>query len=612
VSVIRRQYLALAILAAAVFAPLALPQPSAAIAPVSGASYHAASVPTRIADTRASGGFTRISSSEIAVPVRGRGGVPETATVAVLTVTATNTAAAGFVTVWPSGDLRPNASNLNPSAAGQTVANTAPVLIGADGAVKLYTSAGADLLVDLAGWFEPATATTSGRFVSVEPLRAMDTRRSSPLRSGETRALPLATFGVPPDAAAVVVNLTMTNPVGPGFLTVWPAGQPRPNTSAGNVDAPDQTRAVLAVVPTSAAGLSIFASVSTDVLVDVVGFFTGASSPLSSDGLFLPSLPVRVLDTRSEQASAPLYPNGVIEVPVTGAAVWANVTSVPMSGSGYASVFAARTDTGGTSTLNFDAGQVAANSTISRVSAAGLAIRGNGSTQHLIVDSAGTFTGSAAHAASGSAVNDPPPLHLRPRSVAWFSDSIGFESRSEVDAVLRGRGVGSVSYAGFPGTAPCDYMTSMLAAAGKSDVVMFEFSGNRSTACMSEVVADGQVAARFELDARRLAGAYRSSRSKLIVVLAPEIVGSQRSTKTAQVNSMFRRVAADEALAVIDGGALLKGGGAWPQFINGQQARSGDGVHLCPTEFSMTTGCPTASYGASLFAEAVGNGLFGD
>jgi hypothetical protein len=545
------------------------------------------------------------------VPVRGRAGVPESATVAVLTVTATNTAAAGFVTVWPSGDPRPNASNLNPSAAGQTVANTVPVLLGADGAVSLYSSAPADLIIDLAGWFEPATATAAGRFVPVEPIRAMDTRTSSPLRTGESRAVPTAILGVPPDASAVVVNLTMTNPIGPGFLTAWPTGQPRPNASASNVDAPDQTRAVLAVVPMSAAGLSVFASVSSDVLLDVVGYFTGASSPVSSDGLFLPSRPVRALDTRTEQAIAPLYPNGVIEVPVSGAAVWANVTSVPMSGNGYVSSFAARTEAGGTSTLNFDAGQVAANSTISRVSTAGLALRGNGSTQHIIVDSAGTFTGPAAQAGSGEASNDPPPLSLRPRSVVWFSDSIGFESRGEVDAALRARGVGSVNYNGFPGTALCDYMPTMLAAAGQSDVVMFEFSGNRSTACMSDVATDNQVAVRFERDLRRLAAAYRSGRSSLVVVLAPEIVGSQRSTKTAQVNSMFRRVAADEAVALIDGGTLLKGGGAWPRFINGQQARSGDGVHLCPSEFSMTTGCPTSSYGATLFAEAVAAGVFG-
>src|SRR6476659_7909938 len=33
---------------------------------------------------------------------------------------------------------------------------------------------------------------------------------------------------VPGDAKAVVLNVTATNTTGPGFLTVWPCGEPRP------------------------------------------------------------------------------------------------------------------------------------------------------------------------------------------------------------------------------------------------------------------------------------------------------------------------------------------------------------------------------------------------
>jgi hypothetical protein len=568
-------------------------------------TYHAASTPTRLADTRAEGGFTRASASEIVVPVRGRAGVPPPATVAVLTVTATNTAASGFVTVWPSGDPIPNASNLNTNGYGQTVANTVPVRIGSDGAVRLFTSSPADLVVDLAGWFEPALVSAAGRFESVVPRRALDTRTSFALIRNETRTLTAKALGIPIDATAAVLNITMTNSGGAGFLTAWPADGPKPNASTGNVDAPNQTRAVLSVVPMSSAGVSIFTSTATDLLVDVVGYFTGASSPVSSDGLFVPSNPTRLVDTRSEQAVAPLYPNGSIEVPVNGSAVWANLTSVPMSGSGFMSATAARVGTGGTSSLNFEAGRVIANSTISRVSAHGLQLNGFGSTQHVIVDSAGTFTGPAAQSGEGLASNTPPPLELRPRTVSWFSDSIGFESRNEVSTLFRAEGVSSVTYAGFPGTAPCDYMSNMIAAAGKYDVVMLEFAGNRSTACMSDVVSDDEVADRYESAFRLVASAHRLAGSKLIAVLAPEAVGSRSSAKTARVNSMFRRVSADEGVAVIDGGTLLNGGGAWPRFINGQQARSDDGVHLCPAGFSMTT------YGASLFAAAVANGLFG-
>ena len=50
----------------------------------------------------------------VSLQITGRGSVPASGVSAVaLNVTATEAAAAGFVTVWPSGSPRPNASNLN-------------------------------------------------------------------------------------------------------------------------------------------------------------------------------------------------------------------------------------------------------------------------------------------------------------------------------------------------------------------------------------------------------------------------------------------------------------------------------------------------------------------
>ena len=90
-----------------------------------------------------------------------------------------------------------------------------------------------------------------------------------------------------------------------------------------------------AIVPVSAAGLSLFASGGGHVVVDVTGYFTGPSAPPSSAGLFIPLDPTRLYDSRDD-------PNGVltgrttqrVPVPVNGAAMVGNWTMVGCVGVG--------------------------------------------------------------------------------------------------------------------------------------------------------------------------------------------------------------------------------------------------------------------------------------
>jgi hypothetical protein len=79
------------------------------------------------------------------------GDVPSDATAVVLNVTPTEPTAPGFVTVWACGQPRPNASNLNLSAA-STVANLVFAQIGAGGKVCLFTQSGTHLVVDVEGY----------------------------------------------------------------------------------------------------------------------------------------------------------------------------------------------------------------------------------------------------------------------------------------------------------------------------------------------------------------------------------------------------------------------------------------------------------------------------
>jgi hypothetical protein len=71
----------------------------------------------------------------------------------VVNVTADDAAAPGYVTVWPSGQVPPDTSNLNMERAHQTVANLVIVPVGADGAVRVSSLSGTDLIVDDIGRF---------------------------------------------------------------------------------------------------------------------------------------------------------------------------------------------------------------------------------------------------------------------------------------------------------------------------------------------------------------------------------------------------------------------------------------------------------------------------
>jgi outer membrane protein assembly factor BamB len=108
--------------------------------------------PQRILDTRS--GNKLGPNAAMTLQVTGLAGVPAAGVSAVvLNVTVTEPTAESFLTVWPAGQARPLASNLNYVAA-RTVPNLVVVKVGAGGQVDLYNLAGATHVVaDVAGWY---------------------------------------------------------------------------------------------------------------------------------------------------------------------------------------------------------------------------------------------------------------------------------------------------------------------------------------------------------------------------------------------------------------------------------------------------------------------------
>jgi sortase (surface protein transpeptidase) len=372
---------------------------------ITGSSAFQAVPPSRLADTRADQGafgFTRIDGSVVRVQVAGRGGVPANATAAVLNITGVNTTAAGYVTVYPSGTDLPTASNVNFDGAGQVIANMVTVKLGAGGAVDVYMQRPMDVAVDVSGAYVPVSAAVSAGRLVTRPdgaFRVLDTRdRGVGVAGVSSERVDVSTAGVPADAVAVVVNLTATN-TGVGFWTAYPIGQERPTASNLNIDTPGSTRAGQAIVLlTGVAAFNVFSQGGGDLIVDVAGYFTGASAVKSTDGLFLPSNPTRLLDSRNSFAM-PAWGGTTLEFPVYGpvgqvSAAAINITGTQSLIGGFVTAFPAGVARPTASNLNVDTwDQTIANHAIVRVSTRGISLF----TQqglHLIADVNGWFLGT--------------------------------------------------------------------------------------------------------------------------------------------------------------------------------------------------------------------------
>jgi hypothetical protein len=105
--------------------------------------------PFRAYDSRPSG--VRPAGSVTEVKVASRGGVPTGSRTVILNVTVADAQAPGYVTPFPCGQSRPDASNLNFTAS-QTIPNMVVAKVGSADKVCLYTSAPIQLLVDINGY----------------------------------------------------------------------------------------------------------------------------------------------------------------------------------------------------------------------------------------------------------------------------------------------------------------------------------------------------------------------------------------------------------------------------------------------------------------------------
>jgi hypothetical protein len=222
------------------------------------------------------------------IQVSGVGGVPATgAESVVVNATVTGTTSYGFLTVYPTGQTKPNASNLNWSTGGVTRANRVSVPLGTGGMITVANAFGkADVIIDVNGYFTDSTASGTV-FVSLPPTRITDTRNGSGqpnsgshVGPGQTLVVQVSGVGSVPATSAttppqsVIVNVTETGPTGASFLTIYPDGTSLPTASDVNfaAGATVPNLVVVKLGPTGAIDITN-ASGTVDVIVDVVGWF---------------------------------------------------------------------------------------------------------------------------------------------------------------------------------------------------------------------------------------------------------------------------------------------------------------------------------------------------
>jgi Sortase domain len=378
---------------------------------------------TRFADTRhpVTYPFERLGPNRIRVQITGRHGIPANATAAVLTLTAIDLDSYNFVTVYPAGTGVPEASNLNMARFDEAAANLATVQLGAGGAVEVDSYRASHMIVDVAGYYVPVNgAVKAGRFVALDVARrAIDTRSTRMPPGGESVVVDVGAVGVPPDATSVAVNLTTTGTLGWGFFTCYPLdSNVVPESSNLNVNGPGEERAAAAIVKVTTVGgvrgFKVWTYSGGHVIVDVAGYFTGTASDSTTNGLFVPILPNRILDTRKEGTIGKLWKDWMVESSVPGdasiqaQAIVANVTAVDTRAPGFFTVLAAGTPLQVVSNLNADTtNETIANHVITRISTRGVAVYSQWGA-HVLIDMAGWYTGTPA-IAGPPWINPPPP-----------------------------------------------------------------------------------------------------------------------------------------------------------------------------------------------------------
>jgi uncharacterized repeat protein (TIGR02543 family) len=342
--------------------------------------------PCRVVDTRNLDGefggppITGNTYRSFPIPQNTTCNIPSSAAAYSLNVTVVPHGPLGYLTIWPTGEIQPVVSTMN-SVDGRVKANAAIVPAGASGAVSVYVTQTSDVILDIDGYFtQPGSGTY--QFYPLMPCRVVDTRNSMEpsglgppsLGNMESRDLPMLTSpclqNLPQQPQAYSLNVTVVpNPGGQplDYLTVWPSDQNQPVVSTLN----NPTATVVAnaaIVQAAADGdIDVFAYNSTDLVIDINGYF---AAPGQNGLSFYPATPCRAYDSRLNHGR-PFQGEEAVNIvdsacapPSSAQAYVLNATAVPNGFLGYLTLWPDSENQPVVSTLNAYDGLITSNMAI--------------------------------------------------------------------------------------------------------------------------------------------------------------------------------------------------------------------------------------------------------
>jgi hypothetical protein len=299
-------------------------------------------------------------------------------------------------------------------------------------------------------------STGAGTYRSLTPARILDTRDGTGGVAGPVGAAATVDVqvtgrgGVPTSGvSAVAMNVTVTEPTGSGFVTIFPSGSSRPLAANLNFD-PGKTVPNLVVAKLGAGGrVAVFnSSGNTHVIFDVAGWYTDGG--VGDDGRLQALDPARILDTRTGTGGGVrLGPGGSLDVQVSGRG------GVPSAGAGAAVLNVAATGTTATSyvtvyptgearplasTLNFNGGDTVSNRVMARLGTGGrVTIYNNAGSADVVVDVGSWYTDASVVGSTGAYTPLTPARILDTRDgTGGVTGPVGGATTADVQITGRG------------------------------------------------------------------------------------------------------------------------------------------------------------------------------
>ena len=294
----------------------------------------------------------------------------------------------GFLTLYPSDAAQPTVANSN-FQANQVLNNVFTVGLGADGAFKIFVTSNTDVVIDVTGYYAPPGPGGLYFHPLPSPVRMLETRAGQP--GCDTPGTPIAAgvertqqgrifcggITIPSSAAAIVGNATAVAPGGQGFLTLYPSNAPsRPLAASSNYAFGQNMNAPFTVGLAPDGTFNIYSSQTTDLVIDVLGYYSPDATDLNGAGLLFNPLPkpVRLLETRLAQPGC--YTPGALlaagstrtqqalgtcdgmTISATAKAIVGNATVVFPASNGFLTFWPSDAMQPGTANSNYQAGKV--------------------------------------------------------------------------------------------------------------------------------------------------------------------------------------------------------------------------------------------------------------